>query len=110
MNNAEFDEELSRLLRQEQAPLHATSFVVDVKQGMARVSREKLRSRVLLGAGLALLAIPAQDLGLALTFVFATALIPLAPGLVADLLAPLNSVGSVLSLVLLLIRWLYRRY
>jgi len=110
MNNSEFDETLSRMLTQNQPVLPASSFVVDIKHGVSQINRRKLRSRVLWGAALALIAIPLQDVGVALTLVFATALVPLAPGVVADLLAPINSVGSVLSLVLLTIRWLYRRY
>ena len=74
---------------------------------MTQVNQQYRRNivwRMALGALFVLIAIPIQDLTLALAPLFLTRLIDVPNQLVADLLAPVNSVGSLVSLILLGVR------
>ena len=57
-----------------------------------------------MGIALALIAVPLEDFVLGITHFLLLTLVELDNTLIADLLAPVNSVGSLLSLILLTLR------
>ena len=87
----------------------ARVFVDIVSQQTRSARRQRLLRRVMLTGMLALLAIPGQDLAMVFTEVALTELVRLDNVLVSVLLAPVNTVGGVLSLVLFTLRMVYRR-
>jgi hypothetical protein len=84
-------------------------FTKEVMAGVDRRKRHVIVRRVLLGLALALIAIPLEDAALVLTQWLVLSLVKIDSGLLADLLAPINSVGSLLSMVLLALRVGYKR-
>ncbi len=79
---------------------------------MAAADRSKsfrMLGRALLALALSLLAIPGQDLALAASQLMIVRLVEIESALVAELLAPINSVGGLLSLFLLGLRAAHKR-
>jgi hypothetical protein len=74
-----------------------------------RLKRRRILIRIGLALLLALLMPPLQDFGLATTQILLVSLIAIDGGLVAELLAPINTVGAALSAVLFAMRAFYKR-
>lgn len=85
------------------------NFSVEVIEKAGDQRRKTIIRRLLLGALFSLAAIPLQDFALAMVEILAVSLIELEGRLVAQLLAPINSVGALLSLVLFSLRAVYAR-
>lgn len=90
-------------------PDEAESFTGRVMEGTEQLRFQKNARRIAFGVLVALLLPPIQDFGLVLTQVMLVSVLPLEGGLLAELLAPINSVGAVLSVVLFSLRVFYKR-
>ena len=84
-------------------------FTNEVMAGVDRRKRHIIMRRILIGLLLALIAIPLEDAALILTQWLVLSLVNIDNRLLADLLAPINSVGSLLSVVLLALRVFHKR-
>lgn len=91
------------------AALDEARFTDSVMAEARRLRRRKIALRVLLAVLLALISIPAQDLGMAIAQVAMVQLVEINNQIAAEVLAPINSLGGVLSAVLLFLRTVYRR-
>lgn len=103
------DNSLQQMFAQSNQELAGDAFTTEV---MSRVDKLKYRvivRRVLLGLAFALITIPLEDVVLGLTHFLLLTLVELDNSLVADLLAPVNSVASLLSLILLTLRIAHKR-
>jgi len=89
--------------------LNAVEFEHQVLQETSILHRNKFLKRGLLGLCMALVAMFLQDYTLAISQVLLVTLIKLESGLAAELLVPINSVGGLLSAVLLVIRAAHNR-
>ncbi len=85
------------------------NFTTEVMSHAGRLKRRRIIRRVLLGFVFALIAIPLQDYGLALAQFLLSSLVEVDDSLAAELLAPVNSVGSLLSFVLLSLRVAHKK-
>ncbi len=74
-----------------------------------RLKRRRIIARALLAAALALIAVPLEDVGLVMAQLLLVSLVSIDNALVAELLAPVNSVGSLLSFTLLALRAFHKR-
>lgn len=100
------DPELQRLFASADEDLAGEVFVADVLARTDRDRRRVVMTRIVIGLGLALTALPFQDV----MFVLAQIpLVALSDGWAAQLLGPFNSVGSVISLVAIGLRVVYRK-
>ena len=100
-------EDLQALFAQLPEPRSTDSFTVDVMNGTDKLKRRRIFKRICIGLLLALLLPPVQESGLAATQLLLVTLIEMDGGLVAELLAPINSVGAALSLALFSMRAFY---
>ncbi|MFQ5982002.1 MAG: hypothetical protein ACE5KS_01375 [Woeseiaceae bacterium] len=89
--------------------LTGDEFTAQVMSQTDKLKRRRIIRRIGLGLVLALLGIPLQDYGLALTQVLVMSLVDLDNLLLAQILAPVNSVATLLSLVLLGLRIAHKR-
>ena len=89
--------------------LAGEAFTSGVMTRTDTLKRKVIVRRICVGLLLALLGIPLQDFALALTQVLVISLIELDNQLVAQLLAPVNSVGSLLLIVLFGLRVVHKR-
>ncbi len=89
--------------------LAGDDFTTEVMSHADRLKRRRIVRRVLLGIVFALIAIPLEDFGLALARFLLTSLVEIDDSLAAELLAPVNSVGSLLSFVLLSLRVAHKK-
>lgn len=115
------DADLSRWFAQHQAQYQAgqdarnqhhadaLEFTRQVTDKTARLRRRNILLRFLLMIVLSTLAVPVQDLAISLSQLVMVNLVPLENSLAAQLLAPVNTVGSLLSLLILTIRLLHKR-
>lgn len=101
--------DLKALFAQPVEKVDADTFTTEVMAGTQRLRRRKILLRIGLGLLLALLVPPLQDFGLAITEVLLISLISFEGGLLADLLAPVNTVGTVVSFALFAMRAFYRQ-
>lgn len=101
--------DLKALFAESAQQIDADTFTTDVMAGTQRLRRRKVLLRIGLGMLLALLVPPLQDFGLAITEVLLISLISFEGGLLADLLAPVNTVGTVVSVALFGMRAFYRQ-
>ena len=108
-NDLTLNSELDALFADADTPRGAEAFTARVMADTAHVSRLKYARRLAVALALAVVAIPMHEVGEQAAFLLATDLIALPPSLVADILAPLNSVGGLLTGVLLGLRSLYFR-
>lgn len=92
--------------REELAP---DAFTEQVMLHTDRAKRRAIPTRAALALALALLGIPVQDVALELSQVLVVALVPIQNTLLAQLLAPVNTVAGLLTVVLLVIRAAHRR-
>ncbi|MDA1076388.1 MAG: hypothetical protein O3A63_16765 [Proteobacteria bacterium] len=74
-----------------------------------RMKRRKLLFRIALVLALAIVAVPMQDLVIGLTHVLVQSVFSIEDRLIAQLLAPINTVGTLLSAVLFSIRAVHKR-
>ncbi len=74
-----------------------------------RAKRRTWLRRFAIGLALSLLAAPVQDFGLAFTEILVSSLVEVEQTFVAQILAPINSVGSLLSMLLLGLRIMHKR-
>ncbi len=109
MNRDEDDRLLSEAFASARIDVGDDDFVDTVVGELDGVRRSKVMRRIALGTLIALLAIPLQDVGLLTAHALMINLVELEAGLVAQLLAPINTVGGVLSAVLLCLRSAYLR-
>ncbi len=84
-------------------------FVGAVAANVRGARRRKLAKRVLLMVLVAFFLAPVQDVALVFTQVLMTSLLTVEDRLVAQLPAPVNTVGSLLSALMLLLRVFYLR-
>lgn len=80
-----------------------------LQTALVRRHRWTLARRACFALGLALLLAPVQDVALDLSAVLLTRLVEIENRLAAELLAPINTVGGIVSLSLLGIRLAHRR-
>ena len=109
MDEESKDPNLQAWFAEATVPAHEAAFTQSVLQEVDRARRWKIARRVMLALALALISIPAQDIGLIIADAFLAQLVNVPNQTVAVVLAPINSVGGVLSMVLLLIRAIHRR-
>ncbi len=100
------DTTLQTLFANAEQDLVEETFTSQVMSQTDTLKRNKLIGRIGLGLMLALLALPLQDMALVLMQI---PLIDLGDGWLTQILAPLNSVGSLLSLGLIGMRMVFRR-
>jgi hypothetical protein len=109
MTDDDHDPTLDELFSEFDDDLPGEQFTGEVMVRTDRAKRWIVARRVALGILLGLLAIPMENFALAFAHVLAVTLIDLEHGLVAQLLAPVNTVGSLLSVVLLGLRIVHKR-
>jgi hypothetical protein len=85
------------------------AFTAEVMAGTDRLKRRKVLLRIGIGILLALLIPPLQEFGLAVTEILLISLISFEGGLLAELLAPVNTVGTLVSMVLFSMRAFYQQ-
>ena len=103
------DSQLQALFDKHDENLPDGLFTAEVVQGARKIRRIAIVRRAMLAVLLALLAVPLQDYALEFAEVLIVSLVQIDNALVAQLLAPINSVGGVLSVTLLLIRAAHKR-
>ncbi|MGI9327055.1 MAG: hypothetical protein ACR2PZ_17690 [Pseudomonadales bacterium] len=110
MNEDDQEAWLQACFAQAETELPAQDFAETVMRRVEQHKRRKLYRRLVLGLALALLLPPLRDLGLVLTQVLMVTIVELDNALVGQLLAPINSVGGLLSLVLLGLKLMHMRW
>lgn len=105
------DPQLQHLFTQaaEAEQLDETQFLRTMRAQIDQQYRRNILWRVGLGLLVVLAAMPIQDVVVALAPLFVTRIIDVPNQLVADLLAPINSIGSVITLALLGVRLTQKR-
>ena len=109
MTDDDHDPTLDELFSEFDDDLPGEQFTGEVMVRTDRAKRWIVARRIALGILLGLLAIPLENFALAFAHILAVTLIDLEHGLVAQLLAPVNTVGSLLSVVLLGLRIVHKR-
>ena len=109
MTSDDRDPALQALFSDASEDLISDAFTEQVMLQADRLKRRAIGVRASAALALALLGIPLQDVALELTEVLILTLVAIDNSLVAQLLAPINTVGGLLSLVLLVIRAVHRR-
>lgn len=109
MTDPDRDQELQALFAAAKEDLDGRDFSREVRTGTQRLRRRRIARRASVALGLSLLAMPMQDVALAVSQLMIVSLVELEAGLVAELLAPINSVGGLLSAVLLVLRLAHKR-
>lgn len=109
MTDDDHDPTLDELFSEFGDDLPGEQFTGEVMVRTDRAKRWIVARRITLGVLLGLLAIPLENFALAFAHILAVTLIDLEHGLVAQLLAPVNTVGSLLSVVLLGLRIVHKR-
>ncbi len=104
------DPQLAALF-QAQPPAAAddSQFMRSVNGRVLRLRRQRRYMRLTAGILLAVLMMPLQDVALAVSELMITTLFSIENALAAQLLAPVNTVGALLSAVLLALRAVHRR-
>ena len=109
MTDDDHDPTLDELFSEFGDDLPGEQFTGEVMVRTDRAKRWIVARRIALGVLLGLLAIPLENFALAFAHILAETLKDLEHGLVAQLLAPVNTVGSLLSVVLLGLRIVHKR-
>ncbi len=103
------DNEISTLFTEPE--LQADPAFTETVMAQVQQQHEQLRRRrMLVGILLGLLLIPLEDLAIGIAHLLAVSLIQIEHELASQLLAPINTVGALLSLVLLLLRMTRSRF
>lgn len=100
---------LQKMFADSDLELAGDTFTTEVMSHADRLRRRRIIRRVMLGFVFALIAIPLEDTGLALARILLSSLVEIDDSLAAELLAPVNSVGSLLSFVLLSLRLAHKK-
>lgn len=103
------DPQLQALFAAVDTPPEADDFGERVMRQVGHAKRRMILRRVCVALAISLIAIPLQDYALALSQVLIVSLVDIESDLVAQLLAPINSVGGLLSVVVLLLRLVHKR-
>ena len=103
------DPALQALFASPQEDLAGEVFTMRVMSQTDNLKSRATIRRVFIGLALGLLAIPLQELAVPLTQLMVVSLFDLDNLVLAQVLAPLNTVGSALSMVLLGMRVVYKR-
>jgi hypothetical protein len=103
------DPALAAVFDAAQADLPEGAFVERVMHGVDVLHRRAVAQRVGMGLLFSLLAMPLQDMVIPLTHVLVQSLIEVDNRLLAEMLAPVNTVGGALSFVLLALRAGHKR-
>ena len=90
-------------------PITDEGFSQQVRVKLDRTHSRLVLQRIALGLLVGLVAMPLQDVGLVFARLFMVTVVDIEAGLAAILLAPINTVGGVLSMVLFAMRHLHRR-
>ncbi len=85
-------------------------FTADVMEKTEAIKRKLVLQRAVLALGLALLSIPLEDAVLTLSGFLMTSIVEMDEGLVAELLAPVNTVGGLLTVILLALRVAHKHF
>ena len=109
MNGDEFNPALQAAFRTAEQDMAGEAFTTQVMTQTDKLKRRRIIRRICVGLLLALLAVPMQDIAMATTHVLVLSLIEIDDNLLAQILAPVNTVGSLLSFVLLGLRLFYKR-
>ena len=105
----DLDPNLQAVFLSDGPDLAGEDFAGQVMSQTDAIRRKKIIMRICIGLILSLLGIPLQDFALATTQVLGVSLFELDSRLLAQVLAPVNSVGSLLSVVLLGLRVIHKR-
>ncbi len=100
---------LQKIFADSDLELAGDTFTTEVMSHADRLKRRRIVRRVMLAFVFALIAIPLEDIGLALARILLSSLVEIDDNLAAELLAPVNSVGSLLSFVLLSLRLAHKK-
>jgi hypothetical protein len=100
---------LQQMFADSDLALVGDNFTAEVMSHADPLKRRRIIRRVMLGFVVALIAIPLEDIGLALARFLLSSLVEIDDSLAAELLAPVNSVGSLLSFVLLSLRVAHKK-
>ena len=103
------DSSLQQMFAYSNQELAEDSFTTDVMSQVDKLKYRVIARRILLGIAFALITIPLDDIVLELTHFLLQTLVELDNSLIADLLAPVNSVASLLSVILLTMRIAHKR-
>lgn len=109
VDDLELDPRLTELFARSYTDLAPDNFVSEVVDATRHAYRREMLGRLVLGLVVVMAMIPLQDAALELAALLMVQVIELQGGVVAALLAPVNSVGALLSLVLFAIRAAHRR-
>jgi hypothetical protein len=109
MTEEQRDPFLQSLFAHVEAEVPAQPFTQQVMSHSKKIKQRLMLRRAVLASLLALVAIALDDFAIAFAQVLIVSLIDIESTLVAQLLAPINSVGGLLSMVLLGIRLFYKR-
>ena len=104
--NDVLDSQLLALFAEAQAreQLDTEQFMQQMRHSVDRQYRRNIAWRVGMGLLLLLITTPMQDIAVALAPLFVTQIIDIPNQLVAQVLAPVNTVGAIVSLILLGVR------
>ena len=94
----ERDPMLQALFDAARRPLPGDGFTIQLMARAERLRRRELLLRGFVGACVAVLAVPLQDYMLPLTELMMTSLIEVDGGLLSIVIAPINTLGALLSL------------
>lgn len=109
MTNDDRDPLLGKLFADAEQDMDADAFTATVTARTETLRHRKIVRRICLLGVLALVGIPLQDYGLALSQVLVEHVFRIDNALLAELLAPIDTVGGLLSAMLLALRGLHRR-
>lgn len=103
------DPQLQALFAAVDAELPAQPFAAELLEQVAHARRKAIARRAVIALMLALVGIPLQDYALAFAELLIVSLIEIENQLAAQVLAPINSVGGLLSITLLVIRAAHKK-
>ncbi len=109
MNGDDLNPALQAAFANARQDMAGEAFTTRVMTQTDKLKRSKIIRRLCVGLLFALLAVPMQDIAMASTHVLVLSLIEIDDSLLAQILAPVNTVGSLLSFVLLGLRLFYKR-
>lgn len=104
MSTNHHDATLEALFAKTNALPDDESFVTGVAVQAQRLKRQRLWIRIALGFMLGLIAVPLQDVAILATQFLVSSVVEVDAGLTAILLAPVNTVAGIASIVLLVMR------
>ena len=103
------EQSIKALFDDAETPLSDDTFTKNVLTEAEQVKRRLLIRRILIGVAVFALSIPLEDFVLALSQVLLVSLYELPDSLASQILAPINSVGGLLSVIVLSMRLMHKR-